>query len=111
MLLAVAEQNPHWDFVGQDVDLRCVRMTAISLGLRNLYGYVVWGNSLTVESKLVYRTGFNINGGVIREIAPEQCPYPAQRTTAEPPKQQPSVKPLPPSDDADAESVTQRTLF
>jgi len=41
MLLAVAEQCPHWEFVGQDVDLRCVRMTAINLALRNLYGHVI----------------------------------------------------------------------
>ena len=33
MLLAVAEENPHWEFIGQDVDLRCVRMTAINLFL------------------------------------------------------------------------------
>ena len=36
MLLAVAEIQPHWTFVGKDIDLRCVRMTAINLALRNL---------------------------------------------------------------------------
>ena len=35
-LLSVAEKHPHWFFVGQDVDLRCVKMTAINLGLRKL---------------------------------------------------------------------------
>ena len=40
MLLAVAEINPHWLFVGQDVDLRCVRLTALNLAFRNLHGYV-----------------------------------------------------------------------
>ncbi|HUQ68567.1 MAG TPA: N-6 DNA methylase [Planctomycetaceae bacterium] len=49
MLLAVAELQPHWEFVGQDVDLRCVRMTAINFALRNLYGHVIWGNSLKNE--------------------------------------------------------------
>ena len=104
MLLAVAEQNPHWEFIGQDVDLRCVRMTAINLALRNLYGYVVWGNSLTLESKLVYRTVFNINSGVIREITPEQCPYPVQQSPVEHVTQQPSITTLPPPDD-DGDSV------
>ncbi len=48
MLLSVAKQHPHWEFVGQDVDLRCVRLCAINMGLRNMYGYVVWGNSLSL---------------------------------------------------------------
>jgi hypothetical protein len=78
MLLAVADMKPHWDFVGQDADLRCVRMTAINLGLRNLYGYVVWSNSLTLEKRLVYRTGFNLRG-VIREIPIEDSPAPVQQ--------------------------------
>lgn len=59
MLLAVAELQPHWEFFGQDIDLRCVRMTAINLALRNLYGYALWGDTLRNEVKLVYRTGFN----------------------------------------------------
>ncbi len=32
MLLSAAKIQPSWQFVGQDVDLRCVRMTAINLG-------------------------------------------------------------------------------
>ncbi len=59
MLLAVAEVQTHWEYFGQDIDLRCVRMTAINLALRNLYGYVLWGDTLRDEVKLVYRTGFN----------------------------------------------------
>ena len=83
MLLAVADMKPHWDFVGQDVDLRCVRMTAINLALRNLYGYVVWGNSLTSEKRLVYRTGFNLRG-VIREIPVEESPAPVRQLVMHP---------------------------
>jgi N-6 DNA Methylase len=83
MLLAVADLKPHWEFVGQDVDLRCVRMTAINLALRNLYGYVVWGNSLGLEKRLVYRTGFNLRG-VIRELPLTDCPAPIQQMAAEP---------------------------
>ncbi len=84
MLLGVAEQQRHWEFIGQDVDLRCVRMTAINLGLRNLYGYVIHGNSLALEKKLVYRTGFNLRG-VIREAPVEACPAPVQQVATEPP--------------------------
>lgn len=82
MLLAIADLKPHWEFVGQDVDLRCVRMTALNLALRNLYGYVVWGNSLGLEKRLVYRTGFNLQG-FIREIPLENCPAPVQQSVRE----------------------------
>lgn len=66
MLLAYADEKRPKELVGQDVDLRCVRITAINLGLRNLYGFVLWGNSLALECKLAYRTGLNPYGGVIR---------------------------------------------
>lgn len=72
MLLAAAELRPGWEYVGQDVDLRCVRMTAINLALRNRYGHVIWGNSLTNERRLVYRTGFDLQG-FIREVPAENC--------------------------------------
>ena len=73
-LLSFAEHHRNWEFVGQDIDFRCVQMTAINLGLRNLYGYVLWGNSLADERKRAFRTGFNVNGGVIREIAVDRIP-------------------------------------
>src|SRR5439155_11908640 len=38
MLLSAAKINPRRELVGQDIDLRCVRMTAINLALRGLYG-------------------------------------------------------------------------
>jgi len=70
MLLAYAEHRPAGELVGQDIDLRCVRMTAINLALRNRYGYVLWGNSLASEVKLAYRTGMNASGGFVRYAAP-----------------------------------------
>lgn len=79
MLLAVGEIQPHWEFVGQDIDLRCVRMTAINLALRNRYGYVIWGNSLGRDRRLVYRTGFNLRG-FVRGIPLAECPGPVQQT-------------------------------
>ena len=73
MLLAAANVNRNRQFIGQDADSRCVRITAINLGLRNLYGYTIWGNSLTNERKLVYATGFNGRGS-IRLINSEATP-------------------------------------
>lgn len=71
MLLAVAESQPHWEFFGRDIDRRCVQMSAINLALRNLYGYVFWGDSLRDEIKLAYRTGFN-GISVIRYARPDE---------------------------------------
>jgi hypothetical protein len=80
MLLAAAEINRHWLFCGQDVDRRCVHMTAINLALRNLAGWVIWGDSMKNERRLVYRTGFN-GRGFIREVPHQDCPPFVQRTT------------------------------
>lgn len=83
MLLKAGEINPSAELVGQDIDARCVRITALNIGLRGKYGYVICGNSLTLESKFAYRIGSfyheSSNGrrrGVIRNIPLEQAPVP-----------------------------------
>jgi hypothetical protein len=48
-------------------------MTAINLALRGLSGDVLWGNSLTLEARGGYRTGFN-GHGFIRELAADELP-------------------------------------
>ncbi len=73
MLLVAANVNRNRLFVGQDADLRCVKITAINLALHNLYGYAIWGNSLANERKLVYRTRFN-GRGVVRQVKPDEVP-------------------------------------
>ncbi len=75
MLLSVAKHQPHWEFTGQDVDHRAAQMTAINLGLNGLRGWAVWQNTLTLECHRVYKIGFNLTGGVIREIPVEQSPF------------------------------------
>jgi len=89
MLLEVSTINPHGELVGQDVDPRCARMTAINLGLRGRCGWVVCGNSLTGETSFAYRIGSyfhespsGLRRGVIRDVLPEQTPVPviADRT-------------------------------
>jgi type I restriction-modification system DNA methylase subunit len=87
MLLAMAKLKPHAFFVGQDKDLRCVKITAINLALHNLFGRVIWGNSLTNERKLVYETGFN-GKGVIRKVPDNELKtiiLPSSPTTPESP--------------------------
>ncbi|MEZ6055466.1 MAG: N-6 DNA methylase [Planctomycetaceae bacterium] len=69
MLLAALKIQPHWHAVAQDIDRRCVMMCAINLALRNHYGHVVWGNTLTNEAKLIYETGrMQLYGNVIRQV-------------------------------------------
>jgi len=78
-LLAVAKRQPHWEFTGQDVDHRCVQITAINMALNGLRGWAVWQNTLTLETHRVYRIGFNLVGGVIREVPIDDSPYMDQR--------------------------------
>ena len=92
-LLAAADIAPQNEFYGQDIDIRCVRMTAINLALRNLYGYVIWGNSLADERRLVFRTGFN-GKGVIEKITPEEHPEPVREIIERPPEPQKSGRQL-----------------
>lgn len=87
-LLACADINRNNEFIGQDVDLRCVRMTAINLALRNLYGHVIWGDSLKMEQRLIYRTGFN-GKGFIEKVDVDQTPAPVREIVERP--QEPST--------------------
>jgi len=77
MLLAAARENRNRFFVGQDVDHRCVKITAINLALWNLYGKVIWGNSLSLEQKRIYHTGY-YGQGVIRVEEPEPVKKPPE---------------------------------
>jgi hypothetical protein len=113
MLLAAASIHRDWEFVGQDVDLRCVRMTALNLAFRNLYGYVIWGNSLAVEKKLVYRTGFD-GCGVLREIPLAACPAPVQRVVKDAgqvPEKRPDKESIPTAEAEPGHPHTQLRLF
>ncbi|QDU98612.1 N-6 DNA methylase [Lignipirellula cremea] len=107
MLLAVAEESRQFEFVGQDIDLRCVKMTALNLGLRNLYGYAVHANSLSLQTHRAYRTGFD-GRGFIKEIPLEACPAPVRQAIAKP-TPTPSAKPD--GDPKDGVPRTQLELF
>jgi SAM-dependent methyltransferase len=110
MLLAAAEINRHWEFVGQDIDVRCVRMCALNLAFRNLYGYVIHGNTLALEQKLVYRTGFD-GIGFIREIPLAACPAPVQQQIATTSSAATTESSGPPLDDELPGPTSQLRLF
>lgn len=92
MLLEASKINPHAELVGQDVDARCAKITAINLGLRSRYGWVICGNSLSGDTQFAYRIGSffhespnGLRRGVIREAPVEETPLPviAERTRCE----------------------------
>ena len=92
MLLEASKVNPHAELVGQDIDARCAKITAINLGLRSRYGWVICGYSLSGETRFAYRIGSffhespnGLRRGVIRQVPIEETPVPviAERTRAE----------------------------
>lgn len=89
-LLSVGKKHHNWEFVGQDVDHRCTQMTAINLGLNGLKGWAVWQNTLTLECHRVYRIGFNLCGGVIREVPVDQSPFDCETLKAHGEQQSPT---------------------
>jgi hypothetical protein len=75
MLIAAAELQPNWHFVGQDVDFRCTQMTAINLALRNNYAHVICGNSLGNTVDVIYETGrIQLWGNSIRKVSKAELP-------------------------------------
>lgn len=68
------EQNGRAVFVGQDIDLNCVRMCAVNMALFNLNALVIWGNSLTLEVWGAWETRRNAAlGGQIVEVDRERA--------------------------------------
>ena len=68
------EQNGRAIFVGQDIDLTCVRMTALNLMFFNLDGIVLWGNHLALEVRGAWETRRSLVwGGSIRSVDKEEA--------------------------------------
>jgi len=95
ILLSIGKEHRNWELTGQDIDQRCVKMTAINLGLNGLHGWAVWQNSLTLETFKVYKVGLNLHGGVIREVPVELSPfnYMAMKRNQETPNKAADPKP------------------
>lgn len=81
LLLEAAKVNPRVELVGQDIDPRCVKITAINLGLRSRYGWVICGNTLTNEMYFGYRVGSfyhetpnGLRRGAIRDVPIDATP-------------------------------------
>jgi type I restriction-modification system DNA methylase subunit len=55
-------------FMGQDLDMTCVKMTALNLMFFNLNGYAIQGNTLAFECNEVYETRRTPLGGDLRKL-------------------------------------------
>lgn len=55
-------------FFGQDIDMTCVKMTALNLCFFNVHGYVIQGDSLGFECNKVFKTNRSLLGGSIFEL-------------------------------------------
>ncbi|WP_442577827.1 N-6 DNA methylase [Mesorhizobium sp. ASY16-5R] len=64
-LLAATRRNRLASFHGVDLDLRCVKMTALNMLCRNVNGEVVWGNALTLKAYGGYEYHRTPTGGVL----------------------------------------------
>jgi len=58
-------------FFGQDIDLSCVKMTALNLCFFNVNGYAIQGDSLMGECNKVYKTVRSSIGGSVVELTGE----------------------------------------
>lgn len=59
-------------FVGQDIDFTCVMMCCLNLTFFNMNGYVILGNSLSLETRRAFRTTRSYLGGSICEVPVEE---------------------------------------
>jgi len=68
------EQNNRAFFSGIDVDVNCVRMTALNLMFFNLDGLVIWGNALALDVRGAWQTTRSVVwGGSLRQVNTEQA--------------------------------------
>lgn len=58
ILLAAAKINRNFEFHGSDVDLTCVKMTAINMAYNSLTSEIHWMNALTLDHYGTFRTTF-----------------------------------------------------
>lgn len=72
-LLAITRLNRYAHFQGVDIDLNCVRMSALNLLCRNVDGEIIWGNALSLEAHGGYRLRRTLSGGEMTWIEKEEA--------------------------------------
>lgn len=101
-LISMARERPNARFYGNDIDLRCAKMTALNMWLFDLNAVITCGNGLTDQ----WSIGYEIRrGGFIRELTPPTVPSQAEQEPAKAEAETP-----PPSPAQDGEEQTQLPL-
>jgi type I restriction-modification system DNA methylase subunit len=91
-LLAATRSNRLAYFHGIDLDLRCVRMTALNLLCRNVNGAVVWGNSLTLKAHGGYELTRTLSGGAMEWVGENRASELIRMGLTEQPQQETAQK-------------------
>lgn len=76
LVLAARRHDVHTICFGQDKDLLCCQMAALNFCFFNMDGIVVFGDSLKVEKRRAWETRSTIMGGQVREVDPDDVPWP-----------------------------------
>jgi len=76
LVLAARRHDEQTLCFGQDKDLLCAQMAALNACFFNLDAVLVWGDSLTVETRRAWQTRGTAIGGDIREVEPDEVPWP-----------------------------------
>lgn len=71
-LIAGIRRNRFATFIGTDVDLTCVHMTALNCLVRNATSYIIHGNSLTLVTHGGYHVRRSPFGGELHRLTQEQ---------------------------------------
>jgi len=61
---------------GQDKDLICAQMAALNCCFFNLDAVIVWGDTFRIEKQRAWITRGSIVGGEVREVDPDDVPWP-----------------------------------
>jgi N-6 DNA Methylase len=100
-LMAAASKQRHARFTGSDLDMNCVRMTALNMLVRNVDGWVVHANAISLESWGGYRFRHSFAGGELEPISAEdakalmEAPLRAAETRREAEQEKQRAEPAP----------------
>lgn len=73
MLIASIRKNPKAIFYGVDVDVNCVNMAALNMIFRNVDGYVIHANTLSLDTYGGYQLKRTLCGGVMRQMDKDEA--------------------------------------
>ncbi|NDD83373.1 hypothetical protein EBZ38_03705 [bacterium] len=73
MLISAIRKQSYGIFYGMDVDVNCVNMSALNLLFRNVNGYIIHANTLSLETCGGYALRRTVAGGEMRKMDKEEA--------------------------------------